>query len=93
MSDPAREDSAQTVTKAHNMGVAVKMITGDEKNIAKYILKEIGLKDNVITGKDFSEKENKDSENTTSEHQKYIIKYTEGFSNVKPLEKLKIVEA
>lgn len=70
LSDPARDDSKDTVTKAHAMGVAVKMITGDDKKIAKYILKEIGLKDNVIYGKDFSEKGNDDANKSTSEHQR-----------------------
>jgi H+-transporting ATPase len=69
LSDPAREDSKSTVERAQKLGVAVKMITGDTKPIAKYILKEIGLKPNVIFGKDFTEKADSGSEQT-SEQQK-----------------------
>lgn len=45
--DPPREDSAETIKTAQEMGVEVKMITGDHTAIAKETASMVGLKTNI----------------------------------------------
>lgn len=53
--DPLREDSKETILRAEQMGVEVKMITGDNEAIASEIGRELGLKPKVLTGKDIKD--------------------------------------
>ena len=43
MFDPPREDTAQTITEAQNLGISVKMLTGDALAIAKETCKMLAL--------------------------------------------------
>jgi len=43
LADPPREDSAETIEAAHDLGVTVKMVTGDQRPIAREIAGEVGL--------------------------------------------------
>lgn len=43
MFDPPREDTAQTITEAQNLGISVKMLTGDAIAIAKETCKMLAL--------------------------------------------------
>jgi len=45
--DPPRPDSKDTIAKAANYGVEVKMITGDHLLIAKETCRQLGMSDNV----------------------------------------------
>lgn len=47
--DPLRADSRQTIATAGQMGIAVKMVTGDNEAIAKEIGGELGLGSKVIS--------------------------------------------
>ena len=47
--DPPREDSAQTVRATRDLGVQVKMITGDHEAIARKIGGELGLGTNILS--------------------------------------------
>jgi H+-transporting ATPase len=49
ISDPPQEDSAETIKAAQDLGVEVKMVTGDHEAIAREIAKQVNLGDNVIT--------------------------------------------
>jgi H+-transporting ATPase len=49
ISDPPHEDSADTIKTAHDLGVEVKMVTGDHEAIAREIASQVHLGDNVIT--------------------------------------------
>jgi H+-transporting ATPase len=46
--DPPREDSAATITQAKNLGVDVKMVTGDHIAIAHEIAGQVGLGQNIL---------------------------------------------
>ena len=46
--DPPREDSAETLKKAHEMGVEVKMVTGDQEAIARETASLLGMKASVM---------------------------------------------
>ncbi|RKZ64070.1 MAG: plasma-membrane proton-efflux P-type ATPase [Gammaproteobacteria bacterium] len=46
--DPPREDAADTIKKAKDHGVDIKMVTGDNIAIAKQIAGELGLGQNIL---------------------------------------------
>lgn len=46
-SDSLREDSAKLIHKIQDLGISVKMITGDTKETARYIAKQAGIEDKV----------------------------------------------
>ncbi|CAN3373981.1 hypothetical protein DIURU_005758 [Diutina rugosa] len=45
--DPPRDDTAQTVHEARNLGLRVKMLTGDAVGIAKETCRQLGLGDKI----------------------------------------------
>jgi H+-transporting ATPase len=45
--DPPREDSKEAIAEARAKGVAVKMVTGDNIAVAKYIAKLLGIGENI----------------------------------------------
>ena len=45
--DPPREDSKEAILEANNKGVAVKMVTGDNIAVAKYIASILNIGDNI----------------------------------------------
>ena len=53
LSDPPREDSAATIAKAGEHGIAVKMVTGDNTAIAREISRELGLGDGIVPAGSF----------------------------------------
>ncbi len=54
--DPPKVGIAETIAKLNSMGVALKVITGDNRHIAAKVASEIGLKDPVIlTGSDINQ--------------------------------------
>lgn len=54
--DPPKKDVQQTITGLHNLGVQLKLITGDNELVAASLAKQIGLENPVIlTGKQMRE--------------------------------------
>lgn len=49
ISDPPRADAANTIAKSRQMGLAIKMITGDHEAIARQIAGKLGLGSNVLS--------------------------------------------
>ncbi len=82
--DPPREDSAKTIAMAESMGVAVKMITGDHIAIAKEIAKKVNLATNIMSADSFS--------NKSDEKAEIIVEKADGFAQVFPEHKYRIVE-
>lgn len=85
MEDPAREEVKDALQVCFNAGISVKMITGDNKETAVAIAKEIGLKGDVVEGDDLESM-------TDDELQRKIFDITI-FARVKPIHKLRIVKA
>lgn len=54
-SDPPREDSKELIEKIRELGVDVKMITGDTKETAKHIASLVGIEGDVCEAKDIKE--------------------------------------
>ena len=50
--DPARPEVADAIAETHAAGIAVKMITGDDRRTARAIGREVGIESDVLTGTD-----------------------------------------
>jgi len=87
LSDPPRVDSKATIATANEMGVRVKMITGDQVAIGKEIAGQVGLGRNILDASLFAE---------TSHHQggqlDETIETADGFAQVFPEHKFHIVD-
>jgi H+-transporting ATPase len=82
--DPPREDSGQTIKTAQKMGLNVKMVTGDHIAIAKQIAQETNLGTNIVPATAFIDKPDSEA--------KGIIETADGFAQVFPEHKYRIVE-
>jgi H+-transporting ATPase len=85
--DPPRDDSQATIETAREMGVTVKMVTGDQLAIGKEIARQLGLGSNILDASLFGE---------ASHHQTAqlddAIAQADGFAQVFPEHKYHIVE-
>jgi H+-transporting ATPase len=84
--DPPREDSAQTIATARQMGLQVRMVTGDHTAIAREISKKLGLGTNIVSAKDVFPTEGGDGDLAR-------IDAADGFAEVFPEHKFKLVRA
>jgi H+-transporting ATPase len=82
--DPPREDSATMVAQAQDLGVRVKMITGDHIAIAREISGQLGLGNNIIPQSAFI-----DGSVTNLKKQ---LEDADGFAQVFPESKFQIVK-
>ncbi len=82
--DPPRVDSAETIRTAEDMGVQVKMVTGDHTAIAKETARLINLGTNILSSQSLVDM--KDSESQR------LIEDADGFAQVFPEHKYSIVE-
>jgi len=90
MSDPPRPEIKDALIKARTAGIRVIMATGDHKETALAIAKQIGLispssKEKAITGEELSKLSQSDFDN--------VIAKTEIFARLDPKTKLRIVES
>ncbi|MDO8740042.1 MAG: cation-transporting P-type ATPase [Candidatus Woesearchaeota archaeon] len=85
MEDPAREGVKDAISQCHSAGIKVKMITGDNKETALSIAKEIGLHGKIMEGSEL--------DNLTDDELKKVISVISIFARVKPEHKLRIVKA
>ncbi|PUZ43022.1 hypothetical protein GQ55_9G628800 [Panicum hallii var. hallii] len=88
--DPPRSDSADTITRALNLGVNVKMITGDQLAIAKETGRRLGMGTNMYPSSALLG-QNKD-EATASIPVDELIEKADGFAGVFPEHKYEIVK-
>ena len=84
LSDPPREDSAETIRKAGEMGVSVKMVTGDHVEIAKEIAGQVHLGKNIHSAEDVMQKPDREALK--------IVEEADGFAQVYPDHKYHIVD-
>lgn len=85
--DPPKESAIQAVKECQQAGIAVKMITGDHKDTAKAIGKEIGLKhyDQVLIGIEIDQLDDQELAEQ--------VKQVDIFARTTPEHKLRIVTA
>ncbi|OJD30316.1 plasma membrane h+-atpase pma1 [Diplodia corticola] len=86
MFDPPREDTAQTILEAQNLGVPVKMLTGDAIAIAKETCKMLALGTKVYN----SEKLIHGGLTGAAAHD--LVERADGFAEVFPEHKYQVVE-
>lgn len=84
MEDPPREDVKKSIQKCHKAGIKVVMITGDNKNTAMAIGRELGLFTNgvVLSGSEL--------ENMSDRELDSIIEKVQVFARTSPEQKLRI---
>ncbi|XP_048136526.1 ATPase 11, plasma membrane-type-like isoform X2 [Rhodamnia argentea] len=88
--DPPRHDSAETIRRALNLGVNVKMITGDQLAIGKETGRRLGMGTNMYPSSALLG-QNKDVSSMALETDELIEK-ADGFAGVFPEHKFEIVK-
>ena len=85
--DPPRDDSKETIATARQMGVRVKMVTGDQVAIGREIAGQLGLGTNLMDANIFNETKHHEGAALTA-----TIEQADGFAQVFPEHKFHIVE-
>ncbi|CAK7356429.1 unnamed protein product [Dovyalis caffra] len=87
--DPPRHDSAETIRRALNLGVNVKMITGDQLAIAKETGRRLGMGTNMYPSSSLLGRERDEHEALPVDE---LIEKADGFAGVFPEHKYEIVK-
>jgi P-type Mg2+ transporter len=85
--DPIKKSTFEAVTKAKAMGIQIKILTGDSREVAGAVAHKIGLitdPKEVITGEEF------DALHSSQQHE--IVHSTVVFARVSPQQKYKIIQ-
>ncbi|MEJ2047935.1 MAG: plasma-membrane proton-efflux P-type ATPase, partial [Dehalococcoidia bacterium] len=85
--DPLREDSKSTVNTAEQMGIKVKMVTGDQIAIAKEIGNQLNLGKNIMDATAFGDTKHHETGQMID-----AIEQADGFAQVFPEHKYHIVD-
>lgn len=83
MIDPPRPEVKDAIKKCETAGIKVVMITGDHKETAMAIARQLGMKGKAVTGMDLDRIENFEN----------IVEDIVVYARVNPTHKLKIIEA
>ena len=84
--DPPRDDTKETIASIQDMGIEVKMVTGDHIAIAKEMAEKVGLGTTIISAKELDDK------TLTKSNLEENIEQADGFSEVFPEHKFGIVK-
>ncbi|KAK1274335.1 ATPase 10, plasma membrane-type [Acorus gramineus] len=87
--DPPRHDSAETIRRALNLGVCVKMITGDQLSIAKETGRRLGMGTNMYPSSSLLGRDKDEHEALPLDE---LIEKADGFAGVFPEHKYEIVK-
>jgi H+-transporting ATPase len=87
LADPPREDSAETIAAAKDLGVDVKMVTGDQVAIGSEIARRVGLGDHLLPAATLGTTEGALDEGLAEQ-----VEEADGFAQVFPEHKYRIVE-
>ena len=85
--DPPREDAKATIATARQMGVKVKMVTGDALAIAQETAKKLGMGTNILDASGFGDTKHQETAQLADS-----IENADGFAQVFPEHKFKIVD-
>lgn len=86
-SDPIKKSAYTAIAKAKNLGITIKLLTGDSKEVSQYVARQTGLIQNssqVITAAEF------ETLSIADQHQ--AIKNCHVFARTSPLEKFAIIK-
>lgn len=85
--DPLKSTALATVQKAGELGIQIKILSGDSKNVCFTIAQQLGLevdKENVVLGADF--------EKATEEQKVFLANNRSVFARVNPEQKYEIIQ-
>jgi H+-transporting ATPase len=85
--DPPREQAKATIASARQMGVDVKMVTGDQIAIARETAKQLGLGTNILDANGLGDTKHHESAQSAES-----IEKADGFAQVFPEHKFHIVD-
>jgi H+-transporting ATPase len=85
--DPPREDAKSTIVTAAQMGVKIKMVTGDALAIAREMAKTLGMGSNILDANTLGDSKTEESAAATKS-----IEDADGFAQVFPEHKFHIVD-
>jgi len=88
MSDPPREQAKATIASARQMGLNVKMVTGDQTAIARETSKQLGLGTNIVDASTLGDTKQQPGPKIID-----AIEKADGFAEVFPEHKYFIIEA
>ena len=93
LADPPREDSAATVAAARDLGVEVKMVTGDQVAIGRQMAREVGLGDRVLDADEIDGDRPRRDDSEVEPELAERVEQADGFAQVWPEHKYRIVRA
>ena len=85
--DPPREQAKATIASARQMGVKVKMVTGDQMAIARETARQLGLGTNILDASGLGETKHHETAQSAE-----AIENADGFAQVFPEHKFHIVD-
>ena len=85
--DPPREDAKKTIATAYDMGVKIKMVTGDAIAIAKETAQKLNLGTNILDASSLDDFKRDESDAVVD-----LIEKADGFAQVFPEHKFHIVD-
>jgi H+-transporting ATPase len=85
--DPPREQAVATIANARQMGVNVKMVTGDAIAIARETARKLGMGSNILDASGFSDTKHHETAQLAAS-----IEQADGFAQVFPEHKFHIVD-
>jgi H+-transporting ATPase len=85
--DPPREDAMATIATARQMGVKVKMVTGDALAIAQETAKKLGMDTNILEAGSLGDARHEETASVSE-----AIEKADGFAQVFPEHKFHIVD-
>jgi H+-transporting ATPase len=89
--DPPRPDAKETVAQTKKLGLAVKMVTGDDVAIGDEIAYQLGLGHHLVAAVDIFDKKN-DADHAPIDIER-AVERADGFARVFPQHKYEIVKA
>ncbi len=84
LADPPRDDSRSTIAEAKRLGVDVRMVTGDQRAIARQIATEVGLGAEIVDADVLTDE---DDDGPAAD----LVERADGFAQVFPEHKYRIV--
>jgi H+-transporting ATPase len=84
LADPPRKCAAKMIEELRALGIKPMMLTGDHAAIAKEIARQVGIGGNIISMTDIKD--------LSEEEQIKIVKQSDGFAQIYPEDKYKIVK-
>jgi H+-transporting ATPase len=86
LSDPPRADSGATIAEVQRQGLDIRMVTGDHAAIAREVARQLGLGSRIVSAREIFAHADSDGDSAR-------IESAEGFAEVFPEHKFKIVRA